>query len=119
MEGWKEVPLSEHFRSLKGLAGQGLPGTEPPIRKLLQPPARHASSPLTSTATSLCIPEPNSQRAVKAIPRLCQCQSAFPAASGNLLRELITHCEKVIYPQIPEHRALSGWCPLIFEPCCF
>lgn len=114
MERGKEDPpaLQERFRSLKGPAGRGIPGPEPPIGKLLQPQplARH----WTSHPTPPSPPPPNSPRAVKAIPRLCQCTSTSPAASRNPRCKLITHCEKVIYPRIPELRALSGWCPLVF-----
>jgi hypothetical protein len=40
-----------------------------------------------SRASSLFISEPNRERAVKAVSRLCHCRSALPAASGNLLCE--------------------------------
>lgn len=60
------------------------------------------SSPrMTSIATSLSIPEPNRQRAVKAIPRLCHCRSAFPTASGNPLW--------VNYPLWKSHLSSNPW----------
>ena len=63
---------------------------------------------MTSSATALYNSEPNRERAVEAVPRLCHCRSALLAASRNLLCELTNHCEKAIHPQIPVQRALSG-----------
>lgn len=74
---------------------------------------------LTYIAAFLSILEPDREKALKAIPRLCQCRSALPAASRNPLHELITHCEKAIYPQIPKLKAFQVGGLEFFEPCCF
>lgn len=75
MSVFKEDPSREHF---------SLPGPQSPILKSLQLLATWCSPRQTnSTATSLYIPGPNRERAVKAIPWLCHCRSALQAASGT------------------------------------
>lgn len=90
-----------------------LPGPESPTLRFLQLPAMQDSpGRLPRQLPSAFLSQPGKEQRMQ-FPG-CHCPSALPAASGNPLHELITHCEKAIYPQAPEHRALSGWCPLGF-----
>lgn len=113
---WRGLPAST---SAMGRCIYPLPEPQALLSTFLR--AAHWAVPswLTYPAASPSILEPNRERAVKAIPRLCQCWSALPAASRNPLHELITHCEKVIYPQIPELEAFQVGGLEFFEPCCF
>lgn len=110
MEGWKEAPLHEPFRSLKVYAGYVLPGPESPILKFLLLARQLSPGWLTLQPPSLFFPSQTGKELWKWFPGYVTVDQLSQLPLG-------TH-SRVNYPLWKSHLSsnLWAWSPFRLVP---